>query len=365
MVGKSGLPPQPGFYVERILFYGNLCIDHVYDVETYPKEDTGGRALAARKSLGGNGGNSTRVLSQLRGANSCVSWLGPVPRTTDSDAVFALSLLHNSGIDTTLLEEVGGDGLPSSFVLSSRTTGSRTIVSTRNGVRELSSEHFAKAVTKACEQAPSSGAVRWCHLECRQSAEVILEFAKAWKAQAKAMSSTAKLSVEVEKPSIELEKLWPLLELCDQVFFSQEFVDKYHAVLEANEEPLAKKQKTEAEAEPEWMQHVALRCLRALSKKVAPSKAVFICTWGEHGAFAFDCGANRPYFQPAYKQSKVVDSVGAGDTFNAAWIHANLEGADVAKALDIACAVAGLKVSRVGFESLRDAIPEAAPCGFA
>jgi len=50
----------------------------------------------------------------------------------------------------------------------------------------------------------------------------------------------------------------------------------------------------------------------------------------------------------------VVDSVGAGDTFNAAFIHATSSGGDTQKALHFACEVAGLKVAQVGFEGLHE-----------
>merc|ERR1711924_188788 len=41
---------------------------------------------------------------------------------------------------------------------------------------------------------------------------------------------------------------------------------------------------------------------------------VAVCAWGQHGAFARQ--GDREFYSPAFPPSKVVDTVGAGDTFN-------------------------------------------------
>ena len=61
---------------------------------------------------------------------------------------------------------------------------------------------------------------------------------------------------------------------------------------------------------------------------------------------------------PAFPPARVVDTVGAGDTFNAALIFQVAGGnADVASTLRFACAVAGRKVGQRGFAGLsRDVV---------
>lgn len=59
----------------------------------------------------------------------------------------------------------------------------------------------------------------------------------------------------------------------------------------------------------------------------------------------------------AVRVGAVVDSVGAGDTFNGAFVAARLRNATVGDALRVACVVAGAKVGRVGFSGL--AYPDA------
>ncbi|CAK0793073.1 unnamed protein product [Prorocentrum cordatum] len=299
---------------DRILFYGNLCLDNVLEVAAYPKEDTGSRALASRKVLGGNGANSTRVLKQLRGGRCTVSWIGPVPRRGDPDTAFALGVLEADGVDTSLLEEVGGEGLPTSFIVTSRESGSRTIVSTRNGVRELGEAHLEAAVRRMLQEEARLGRPCWCHLECRQAPEVTARMAEAWRSVTG--DRALPLSVEVEKPGMDVSGVVALLGTCTHAFFSSEWIKAHEDELLADgsvTEPAEKRQRTE-----EQRQQLAPRCLSALRGRAPGAAGLWVCAWGDLGAFALDAATGTSYFQPAVKQARVVDSVGAGDTFNAA-----------------------------------------------
>jgi sugar/nucleoside kinase (ribokinase family) len=57
-------------------------------------------------------------------------------------------------------------------------------------------------------------------------------------------------------------------------------------------------------------------------------------------------------FEPAVPVERVVDTTGAGDTFNAAVVAALAAGSSVARALADGCAVAGRKVQQAHFEGL-------------
>lgn len=81
------------------------------------------------------------------------------------------------------------------------------------------------------------------------------------------------------------------------------------------------------------------------------SRAVMACAWGEAGAWAMEANG-RLHHSPAFLQPKVVDTVGAGDVFNAGMIHALTAGAGVARALEQATRLAGMKVGQAGFAGL-------------
>ena len=94
--------------------------------------------------------------------------------------------------------------------------------------------------------------------------------------------------------------------------------------------------------------------------KRGQSQKIMTCAWGEHGAAAcaveglaimiLRCGALK---------TEVLDTVGAGDSFNGAFVAALASGDDagndgaLGRALRVASHVAGQKVGRVGFAGLR------------
>ena len=82
------------------LIVGGLYVDHIHTVESYPEEDTAIRALATRRSRGGNAATSAVVLSQLLGgARGDVVRLMCAAPISDPDTAFELaSLAHEAAL---------------------------------------------------------------------------------------------------------------------------------------------------------------------------------------------------------------------------------------------------------------------------
>ncbi|KAJ1617822.1 Ribokinase-like protein [Pavlovales sp. CCMP2436] len=283
--------------------------------------------------------------------------MGVVPSRQNADSAFVLAELASDGVESSLLEEVGGVdvGQPTAYIMLARDTGSRTIISTRNHLRELSIGHFARALARADEQLAAPGGVYgdpcWVHLECREM-PAVLRMAEAYRAHTPSAAARHPrvLSLEVEKPHLAPSELLPLFALCDAIFLSREFLERNQEAILGGADGGGSATPGGSSATPN--EHLALRCLRALLAQTPGCRALWVVGWGALGAFALDSVTRTGHFQPAFPPERVVDSVGAGDTFIAAAIYALACGAGTEQTLRCACAVAGAKVGRTGFDNI-------------
>ena len=335
-------------------------LDEIHEVDRYPEEDSACRALDIQRRRGGNAGNAAFVLAQLllRGDGGCrVRWAGVVPRDAD-DATFVLDALAASGVDTSLREEVAEGGMPTAVIIKSRATGSRTIVSSRRGMRELSVEHFYSTVLPSAAATPRL----WTHFEVRETASCLEMVRASAAARREGRREGWRLSCEVEKPAFGVDAVAPFLAFVDVAFLSKEWVLRHGPAL-IESDGAAQYQTTELSET-----HLAVHALRALvgavprtSSMSAPtstgSPALWIVAWGALGAFALS-HYRLPHYAPAISIDRVLDSTGAGDTFNAAVITALSRGASPTEALRVGCHVAGRKVAVEGFEGLSLPSPE-------
>jgi ketohexokinase len=287
-----------------ILGVGIATLDIVNTVASYPPEDAEVRAIAQALRRGGNATNTLVVLSQL--GHAC-RWAGTL--ADDANSGIIRDDLRRYGIDTSAVRIIGGGRVPTSYIVLSRQTGSRTIVHYRD-LAEYLVEDF-----QAIDLAP----IQWLHFEGRN-----VEQTRRMLRQARAVRPALPISVELEKPRAGLERL---SELADLLLYSRYFAE--HHGFEAPEPFLAEMRRRYPAA-----QHV--------------------CTWGEQGAFGVEPGGALQH-SPAFPPAQVVDTLGAGDTFNAGFIHARLTGADLAASLQTACRLAGQKCGQPGFHGLAEA----------
>jgi ketohexokinase len=292
----------------RILSVGIAVLDIVNRVRVYPAEDSEVRALAQSIRLGGNAANTAVVLAQL-GVQA--SWTGNLP----ARAAIAEQEFARFGVDIGLAKRLDGASMPTSYITLSDANGSRTVVHFRD-LPEYDAAAFARLDLRAFD---------WIHFEGRAVSELA-----AMVPHARATVGVG-LSLEVEKPRPGIEALFPDVDL---LMFSRDYA------LSAGHDSAA----------------------GLLRRLPAPARAT--CTWGAEGAWCIDRDG-RITHAAAPPVARVVDTIGAGDVFNAGLLQAVNAGSGLAAALnagvDLAshhCARQGRDLGRRGRTHSTEAPPE-------
>jgi ketohexokinase len=285
--------------MEKILGIGIATVDVINSVDEYPPEDAEVRASAQRIVRGGNVTNTLVVLAQQ--GHAC-AWGGVLAHEPDAKRI--VQDLHAYGVDTTPVHYLEQGKVPVSYITHSLRNGTRTIVHYRD-LPEYGDERFS-----AVDLTP----YHWIHFEGRNvdQTERMLR---------RARGSGAVVSVEIEKPRAGIEGL---ARYADVVLLSR----AYALAVDHHDGP------------------AALRAMRA-----SAPEADLVCAWGEVGAFALDRHGNE-YHAEAWRPEAVVDTLGAGDTFNAGVIDARLRGLDWRDTLQAATRLAGRKCGQVGLDGL-------------
>jgi len=291
-----------------ILGVGIATLDIVNEVAVYPREDAEVRALSQRRVRGGNVANSLAVLSQL--GHPC-AWAG----TLGDDVASGLILddLGHHGIDTRLAVRHPGGRTPTSYIALSRATGTRTIVHYRD-LPELTAADLAAGLETQRDW--PGGACTWVHFEGRGPDDTA------------AMMRLVRDRLPGVPISLELEKVRPggerLLEGPDLILFSRAYALATGAV-----DPV------------DFLTDQAHR------------SGAHRCTlaWGGQGAYGWTRGS-KVMQVPAHPPDRVVDTLGAGDVFNAAVIDGLLRGSTLPATLGRANRLAGFKCGRMGIDGL-------------
>lgn len=285
-----------------ILGMGVATLDIVNEVPAYPAEDSEVRAEVQRLRRGGNAANTLDVLAQL--GHSC-AWAGVW--ADEPDGRWIVGELEARGVrtDTAVMVEPGKS--PTSYITLARDTGSRTIVHFRD-LPELGAEDLA---------AVDLAAYRWVHLEARPNTDEVHRMQRLIRQR----NPGAGISLEVEKPREGLEHC---LHDPDVVLFAGDYA------------------RGQGFGDPEAF-------LRSLDPAAVPGLKV--CTWGDQGAAALDNGG-RMHRVAAQPPDRVVDTVGAGDTFNAGLVDALVRHRPVDQALAAGARLAGRKCGQLGLEGV-------------
>jgi len=283
-----------------ILAVGIATVDIINTVERYPYEDSETRASHHRTTRGGNATNTLSVLSQLD--HHC-HWAGTLIDEPDSQVISQNLAQYN--INTAACKRLAEGKMPTSYITHNLQTASRTIVHHRD-CPEYGFDSFRQINLSSFD---------WIHFEGRNinETERMLTYLKQ-------THPNLPCSLEVEKirPNIET-----LFSLPDWLFFSKDYaISQQH--------------------------HDATRFLNNINQDKTLSAT---CTWGEKGAWLSHHGHDISH-QKVTNEIPIIDTLAAGDTFNAGFIHSQLQGMTARDSLSFATQLACHKCTRSGLESI-------------
>jgi len=286
----------------EILGVGVAVVDIINFTHSYPGSDDEVRAIAQQKRRGGNVANTLSVLRQF--SHHC-RWLGAL--ADDDGANFIRQDLEAQGI---VLEDAGcmHGVTPTSYIIAAKDSGSRSIVHYRQ-LDELSFEQFRRVNFEQIE---------YCHFEARNVQETakMLDYLHHHRPH-------LRYSLEIEKPRENLDLLG---EHADLIFYSRHYANSLGY-------------------------DNAIDFLQSITAK-SPHTGL-ICSWGEQGCY-YRQGATGSTLEHAEAEpvSRVMDSIGAGDTFIAGFLHQWWRSHDLRASAEFANILAAKKCEQIGFEGL-------------
>ncbi|EDW72891.1 uncharacterized protein Dwil_GK17250 [Drosophila willistoni] len=301
--------------LKPVLCVGCTVIDFVTINSSFPIEDTDRRCNDGFWRRGGNASNVSTVL-QVLGLN--VEFFGML---SNSDGFrVLLDDLDRRQIDTRHCPRTEQDP-PFSSVILAQDSGTRTIVHCNKNFPQITYEDFQKIDLTQYS---------WIHFEARNPTETMRMMQAIVEHNNRNQNERIVISLDFE---IRYEENLQLCQYCDYVVFSKE---------------LASQQNWRT---PRQTCDELNRTLAVLTGKTIPN---LIIPWSSAGAVCQDADRNYNELKP-YKQAKVVDTLGAGDSFMAGFIYATyVNGLSLPQAVDFANRVASHKIAKFGYDHVAE-----------
>ncbi|XP_072752931.1 ketohexokinase [Anoplolepis gracilipes] len=276
------------FNMPKILCVGRTCLDIVQTCQQFPAEDSTQRSIDYRWQRGGNASNTCTVLSLLGQSCELLACLSADEHNNN----FMQNDLHKYKIDYSHCPILKGVDCPIATIILSLNTGTRTIIYHNQNLPELTIKNFEQL---------NLAEYSWIHFEGRNIDQMLLMIQHIENYN-NSLNSTHELSkkhmpitisMELENPKSS-SRLLDLLSYADVTFIAKDF---------------AKNQGFNNMKE----------VIHTIGQDVRLRGAI-ICAWGEEGAIArTPCGGRVQ--SPAFPPHKVIDTLGAGDTFNAGVLY--------------------------------------------
>lgn len=292
-----------------ILCIGLVCLDIISVVDKYPEEDSDSRCLSQRWQRGGNASNSCTVLALLGAPCAFMGSLAP-----GHMADFIVSDFRRRGIGTPNVSWQSRGDMPCACCLVNVSSGSRTVTLYDTNLPDVTEEDFRSVdLTR----------YKWIHWEGRNAAEQVKMIRRVEEHNSgRGAEERITVSVEIEK---EREELYQLFPHGDVVFVSKDVARHFGF-------------------------HSAQEAVRGLYPRVRKG-AYLVCAWAEEGADALGPDGSVVH-SCAFPPDCIVDTLGAGDTFNASVIYALSHGRGMQEALTYGCQMAGKKCGVQGFDGI-------------
>ncbi|KAF9904563.1 hypothetical protein BX616_001251 [Lobosporangium transversale] len=280
---------------------------------------------------GGNAANTAEILGQDPRAKVWYMSSMPAPAA----AKILLTALERNNVKTEACVFHSAQlTAPQAYIISAKDTGSRTVIS-HSTLPDLTLEEFIKRFDAARMRAvpdivDMSCPFNWIHFEGRgPDVYKMINYVESiyikqrWR---------QKLTISVEFEKGDRPGIPYLLKQADVCFFS-----KLYAQTLGFDRP---------------------EDFLASIKEFCKPTATLFCCWGAMGAVGLHLETGTRFSSSAGTVDRVVDPVGAGDTFIAGIILAlGVRGYDIGRGLQFACELASQKCAQYGFSHLLKSIP--------